>query len=138
MQIQHYEAVCQTQALPLLVRGWHELLTADLTDGTIIIGWDHKAIVAFSDAGMPIGALSWIDQEWGNQLFIPLAYVLPEHRRQGVYTAMWNVLVAKAVELKRPVIASGTSIRNTACRATMAKLGRIERGIYTRFDVPLP
>lgn len=138
MEIRHYDAIGHTPALRLAVRCWHELLESGLIDdGGIAVGWDHKAIVAFADDGTPIGMLTWINQEWANQLFVFLAYVIPERRRQGVHTAMWDALVAKAIELKRPVIASGTSIDNLGTRKLMAAQGRAETGIYTRFRVPV-
>ena len=69
-------------------------------------------------------------------MHVILAYVVPGWRRQGVHTAMWNALVAKAVELKRPVIESGTSIDNAVARAAMRAQARVETSIITRFHVP--
>jgi hypothetical protein len=138
LTIKHYDAICNTPALRLAVRGWHELLEAGLSPcGGVLIGWDHKSIVAFEDAdGPPIGVLTWIDQPWSNQLYVMLAYVLPGHSRAGVHTAMWRAVVEKAAELKRPVIASGTSIGNATSRAAMASQGLLEAGVYTRYVVP--
>jgi GNAT superfamily N-acetyltransferase len=137
MEIRHYDAICNTPALRLAVRCWQELLDRNLIDdGAMAVGWDHKAIVAFGEDGSAIGVMTWVVQEWANGLFVFLAYVVPERRRQGVHTAMWNALVAKAIELKRPVIVSGTSIHNDAARKAMAAQGRVETGTYTRFRVP--
>jgi GNAT superfamily N-acetyltransferase len=139
MDIKHYDAIGHTPALRLAVRCWHELLEAGLIDdGGIAVGWDHKAIVAFAEGGTPIGVLTWTNQDWANQLHVALAYVIPQHRRQGVHTAMWHALVAKAVELKRPVIASSTSLGNLASRQMMAAQGREETGVVTRYRVVVP
>jgi GNAT superfamily N-acetyltransferase len=137
MEIRHYDAICNTPALRLAVRCWNELLEMDASPGGgVMIGYDHKSIVAFADDGTPVGMLSWINQDWANQLYVMLAYVVPEHRRKGVHTAMWRALVEKAIELKRPVIAGGTSIANVGSRAMMASQGRAEAGIYTKYVVP--
>jgi RimJ/RimL family protein N-acetyltransferase len=140
MEIKHYDAICNTPALRLAVRGWHELLEMDsCPGGGVLIGYDHKSIVAFDDdGGEPIGVLTWINQDWANQLYVMLAYVVPGHRRKGVHTAMWRALVEKAGELKRPAIASGTSSTNAISRAVMASQGRAEAGVYTRYIAPVP
>jgi GNAT superfamily N-acetyltransferase len=137
MEIRHFEGIGHTPVLRLAVRCWHQLLEAGLIDdGGIAVGWDHQGIAAFGDYGELLGALTWVDQPWANQLFIFLAYVLPEHRRQGVHTAMFAALVEKARALKRPVIASGTSIDNHVSRQMMAAQGRTESGVYSRYRVP--
>jgi hypothetical protein len=62
--------------------------------------------------------------------------VVPACRRQGIHTAMWNAMIAKARELKRPVISSSTALENTAMRNLMKTQGRVETSVNTRFVVP--
>ena len=133
IRIEHFDRVMNTPALPLAVRGWHELLCAGLTDlGAQCVAWDHKAIVAFS-GDTPVGVLTWFDQDWTGRLHVALAYVLPDHRRQGIHTTMWESLKDKAVEMKRTAIVSSTHIQNAASRASMLKQGRTEHGVYTQY-----
>ena len=139
MEIRHYDTICHSPALPLAVRCWHEMLELGLMpDGGVHISWDHKAIVAFADDGTPAGMLTWINQEWANQLYVMMAYVVPGHRRKGVHTEMWQALVEKAIELKRPVIARGASVGNAVSRQAMASQGRDEAGVYTLYRVAVP
>ena len=135
LRIEHFNRVLNTPGLLLAVRGWYELLCANLIDpGAPAVGWDHRAIVAF-DGDMPVGVLTWFDQEWTGTVQVALAYVMPEHRRRGVHTALWEALKDKAVELKRAAISSSTHMRNTASRASMSKQGRVEDGVYLRYEV---
>ena len=136
VEIRHYAGIMNTPGLNLAVRAWHELLDAGFVDPTaIVVQYDHKAIVAFS-GGRPVGVLTYYDQEWASQIGVAVAFVLPEHRRQGIHTRMWQALIAKTQELKRTSITSGAHIRNEASLASQAKRGSIEKSIGTRFEVP--
>jgi RimJ/RimL family protein N-acetyltransferase len=136
MKVMHYDAICNTPGLRLAVRGWSELLEAGLiSEGGLAISWDHKSIVASTDDGKPIGVLTWVSQDWSNELCACLAYVLPEWRRQGVQAAMWRLLVDKAVELKRPIISASAAIDNAVSRKIMAAQGLVETGVSTRYVV---
>jgi GNAT superfamily N-acetyltransferase len=134
--IQHYPTIMNTPALPLAVKGWDFLLRYNLCDpGAMIVQYDHQGIVA-TRGGQPIGVLTWFDQAWGNQLGVGVAFVLAEHRRQGIHTQMWQALVVKARGLKRPVIISSTGCANAAARAAMAQQGRVITSFNVRFVVP--
>ena len=137
MKIQHYDSIPHTPALRLAVRCWHDLLEAGhISDGGCAVGWDHKAIVAFADDGTPIGVLTWVDQGWANEVAALLGYVVAAHRMKGVQTAMWNALVEKAIELKRPGISASIALDNFASRAAMAANGGEETSVNARFRVP--
>jgi GNAT superfamily N-acetyltransferase len=150
MEIKHYDAIGHMPALWLVERAWHALLEAGLGDdgataaawddhlGALVVDLDHgaQAIVAFAGDETPIGLMTWSDQAWCNQVWINLAYVLPEHRRQGVHTAMLAALVEKARELNRPIIASGLSARNAGARAAMKAQGRVESAIVVHLRIP--
>ncbi len=135
--VEHYDLLMNTDALPLAVRGWHELLDLELIDrGAILVQFDHHAVVA-RVAQTPVAVLTWMDQEWSNALFVVLAYVLPEHRRRGLHSRyLWPAVIDKARERNRPVIYSGASIRNHASRALQRSQGRIESSVATIFAVP--
>jgi GNAT superfamily N-acetyltransferase len=136
MEIRHVETISRTPALTLAVRGWHDLVMNGAHDGGVLVGYDHKAILAVDDDGTPVGVLTWSDQEWQNAVWVNLAFVIPERRRQGVHKAMFAALVVKARELKRPVILSGTTLDNQPSRAMMDAEGRDAYAIMTKFPVP--
>lgn len=137
MEIKHYDAIPHTPALRLAVRCWHELMEAGhIGEGSIAIGWDHKAIVAFADDGTPIGVLTWVESGWANEIYAALAYVLPNHRRGGVLAAMWQELVGKAVELKRPIISASVALDNLVSRSAAKANGLVETGATLRYSVP--
>jgi GNAT superfamily N-acetyltransferase len=133
-EIRHYQVVANTPALPLLVKGWAELLAVGHAGDGVLVCWDHKAIVAFS-ADLPVGVMSWSDVEWQNQLYVHLAYVEPGFRRRGVHRLMFRALVEKARELKRPVIGGGYVIGNSGSSAVMEAEDRRRHGVTTRFIV---
>ncbi len=136
VEIRHFKTIGRTPLLPLAVRGWAELIEVGHHDGGFLLAWDQEAVGAFDDDGAAIGVLTWMDQGWQNAIAIALGYVVPERRRQGVHTAMWNALIVKARERGRPVILSGGLISNVECRAMMRTQGRAEYGFLTQYVVP--
>jgi hypothetical protein len=140
IQTRHYEGINHTPAVELLVRAQSELLRDGLVIPQVMIFWDDRAVVAFSEDDRAIGVISYA-KPWGRELDIRLGYVLPEHRRLGVYRLMWDALVVKARELGATSIVGATRAENTAMRRTAAALQREELGIILRYTVdprPLP
>jgi RimJ/RimL family protein N-acetyltransferase len=139
IRIEHYDRIVRTPALKLAVQCWHELLSSDLIDdGASAVSWDQKAIVAFDDLNArAIGVLTYFDQDYTNSVAVALAYVLPGYRGMGVHTAMWQTLVEKAKELKRPCITSSTHVDNATSRDAMRSQGRKELGVLVRYKVEL-
>jgi GNAT superfamily N-acetyltransferase len=134
--VRHYDTLMNSPGLILAVRCWHELLLWKFIDpGATAVQYDHKAFVAFQGE-TEVGVLTYAEQGWSNSVYIGLAYVVPACRRQGIHTAMWNAMIAKARELKRPAISSSTALGNTAMRNLMKKQGRVETSVNTRFVVP--
>ncbi len=132
-----FDRINQTPAVALLSEAQAELMLAGLMGATNAISWDHKAVVAFQN-GKPVGVISFAHTEWLNQVDIILGFTLPSHRRLGIYRAMWDVIVAWAVEKRVPVIIGTTSIRNQDMRRAAASLNRKEDGVILKFEVPLP
>lgn len=135
--IKHFDGINFTPALPLALRGVLELIDAGLSDPVLTLDWDAAAIVAFSN-GKPVGVLVWKKLDWRKEAFIQLGYVLPDHRGQGAYRALWHALIDKAVELKLHHIESGTHLDNAAMRAVARALGRTEHGVYLQYVLPVP
>lgn len=131
--LQHYDGVCRTPALKLAVEGWNALLQAGLVEEVALIGWDNKAFVAFIGKD-PIGVLTYSSQaDYAKQYHVNIGYVLPAHRRKGVYAKMWEALVKKAREAGIKNIESATAMENKAMRAQAKKMGRTERGVLLTY-----
>lgn len=131
----HFECIQRTVALPLAVRAWHELLQAGMVDPLVLLHWEDQAIVGLVD-GVPAGVLVFVHEKWGAQLFVKLGYVLPAHRRRGVYTRMFAALVARAQALKVPHIYGATRNSNLAMLGTAHSLRRSVTSYVLDFAVP--
>lgn len=134
VRIEHYDGINRTPALRLALQAQLELLSLGLCEPLLNVFWDQKAIVAFDET--PIGVITWQHQVWLKQIDVALGYVVPERRREHVYTHMWAALVEKAQELKVPQICSTTHMSNNAIRVTAIKHDRRELGVVLRYAVP--
>jgi GNAT superfamily N-acetyltransferase len=136
MKITHYDGLNRTPALRLALVGQLELLDLGLAQPVLNVNWDNQAFVAFDEEDRPIGVLTWAHHKWSNSIDIAIGYVVPHERRQGVYRRLWDALVAKAQELKVPVIMSSTHKGNLPMRRTAMEQGRQELGVVLHFAVP--
>lgn len=137
MQITRYTGLNNTPALPLLVRGWAELIESRLVLNQIMVNWEHDALVAWREGPdpIPVGVMSYHYADWTKEVHIPLGYVVPQFRRQGVYRALWDTLVVRAHELGAVLITSSTAAGNHAMRDCAAQLGREDVGRVLRYRV---
>jgi GNAT superfamily N-acetyltransferase len=140
-RIEELDSMLNTPAIKLAVSGWHALLQAGFADeGGCVVQWDQKALLGWVEGDgrqCPVAVLTYYDRPAMNDMWISLAYVLPEWRRKGVHTALFARLVEKAKEAKRRAICSGAHINNTASRQAMLAQGRVEQFVTTNFVVPL-
>jgi hypothetical protein len=135
VRIEHYDGINRTPALRLALTAQLELLSLGLCEPLLNVFWDQKAIVAFDEAE-PIGVITWQHQAWLKQIDVAIGYVVPQHRRERVYTHMWAALVEKAQELKVPQICGTTQMSNKPMRITAIKQDRCELGVVLRYAVP--
>ncbi|MEH2474579.1 GNAT superfamily N-acetyltransferase [Nitrobacteraceae bacterium AZCC 2161] len=125
-----------TPATAIAVRGQAELM-AEFGSRFIGLYWEYNAITATVD-GQVVGVIVWHEEKHNHRLWLQLGYVVPEWRGKGIYTFLWNELVAKAGKLKYGSIASGTSIDNYRMRAVAKTQGRVEVGVNMSFPVRAP
>jgi len=125
----------RTPAVKLAVRGQLEIIESGHGDEILMLQWDHNAILGWFDHE-PVGVITFSHTKWVRQLDIHIGYVVPEHRGRGVYRAMWDRLVEEAQAREALVIWGNTHVDNAVMRATARSLGRVERGVLLRFDVP--
>jgi GNAT superfamily N-acetyltransferase len=133
-RLARYHRLNFTPALKLAVRGWHELLESDLAENVVILAWDQKAIVAF-DGDKAVGVIVWIINAERSECFIVLSYVLPEHRRGGWHSAMFEELERIARDLKLHHIRSGMISENQTMKSVCDSEGRKVVALVTQKDL---
>lgn len=139
IEVRHFDRVNNTPALRLATLGWLDGHERGLGENVANIFMNLKAFVAFAKNGRDTVAAGVMTYEHhqchNNEIFIYQSYVLPEFRGRGLYTAMWNEIVAKGIELKAVKICSVTSVRNSAMRMIAARQGRVEEAITLSFNL---
>lgn len=133
--IRHFEGLNYTPAVELGYRANLELMQLGLGEAVQTLSWDHNAIVAY-EADTPIGVIVWSEEKYNKHIWVTLSYVLPQHRRKGVFAEMWKALIEKAIVLKVMHIRSMTHARNHRMRDVAKKLGRVEDAVRLTFTVP--
>lgn len=132
--IKTFDGINHTPAVELLARAQYELIRDRLVFPNVLMFWDDQAIVGFLE-DQPVGVISFSNTSWTRTVDIKLGYVIPEHRKLGVYRAMWEALVVKAQELKASQIVSTTHINNAPMLATSDALGRQRTGYVLRYMI---
>jgi GNAT superfamily N-acetyltransferase len=124
-EIKYYEGWNNTAILHLATTVWKELQDNNWDGGLIPISWDDHILAYYEyNKPTPLGLITWQKQDWCKTCSIKLGYVLPELRRQGMYTELWKAAVVKAKEQKLIRIEGSTRINNTVLQETAIKLGR--------------
>lgn len=141
VEVMHVDSLNGTPAARLAVQGWLDVAERGLGEAGDVLNmhWSQKAFVAVARNGMehvPAGVLTYEMLDATNSMFLSQAYVAPEFRGRGVYTAMFDAVVAMAIELKAANIRLGTHVRNSAMRAIAQKHGGVETSIIVTFEVP--
>lgn len=139
IEVRAFDGLNNTPAAELAVRGWLEMVEKDLGDGSLNMGHDQKALVAYMANGrdvLPVGVMTWRYLEWCREVLICQSYVLTEFRGRGCYSAMWQQMIHQATELKAVAIIAGFHVRNSAMRSIAARQGRVEVAVTSRFDLP--
>jgi GNAT superfamily N-acetyltransferase len=134
LKIDHYAGIDGTPAVAIALRGQLECLEYG---GEVAIGlhYSYNAIVA-SIGAETIGVIVWHEQKEWRRIWLQLGYVLPEYRREGIYSVLWEELLAKAYELKVDAICSATAAANERMRTIAKKQGRVEYAVSLRYRLP--
>lgn len=146
MTIHHYKNLNGSPAVPLAVAVLDELITVERSAyyrESLLFSWDHEVLHGVMLGQGPdgkgtteCGILTFKDAKWDNTLYVTMGFVLPLHRRGGVYAALWKKLVAIATERERRWIVGGTHPTNAPMIETMKALGRVESRIIFEYQVP--
>jgi GNAT superfamily N-acetyltransferase len=133
--IAHYIGLNRTPALPLAVRGWFALIEADHCSNYVQVTADQNALVAFVD-DTAAAVLTYRYEPSLKEFQVGIGYTLPAYRGQGLYSALWAALVARAQQVEVVHIASAVFLNNGAMRAVAQAQGRIERTVTLDYTVP--
>lgn len=138
IQVIHYDRLNNTPAVRLATLGWLDGNSRGLGENVVNLYSCLKAFVAFAPNGrdlLPAGVMTYDVIENTNEFFIYQSYVLEEFRGRGLYTAMWNSIVAKGIQDKVHRIKSATSMRNIAMRSIAQRQGRVEEAVTLTFEL---
>lgn len=130
------------RAAQFAMLGWLEMIEKGYIDGLADLAFHINmpcGVASVHGAGepMPAGVMVYsIDATLG-RIWIDMSWTAHEYRGQGVYTAMWQAMIANARSLGMSKIQSATSIRNEGMRRIAKKQGRIERVIQLDYMVPI-
>lgn len=139
IHIAFFKQLNNTPALALAMRAWADVEERGLGDGSMTVYSNLNAMVGYAQNGrdmLPVGVITFEHQEHAGKIWIYSGFVLPEFRGRGIYRAMWNELVLKAMDLKAAKIEGATHMRNASMRAVAKKLERTESYVVLSFDVP--
>lgn len=134
-EFKEFDGINQTPAIPLIARGWAELLDRGLAPMEAVGNWDQQAVVAFA-GGVPVGVITWEHQKWRKVVWVHMGFVAPEVRRQGLYGQLFQRVVKAAQKIGAAEIQGGTHVDNRAMLECAESLGRTQLFITTRFIVP--
>jgi ribosomal protein S18 acetylase RimI-like enzyme len=125
-------------AAVLAARGWLEGIERGFSGSNEFnMSHHYRSLLALVPNGrdrVPAGVITW--NPTGNEAFLFQSYVDPEFRGRGVFTALWNELIAQAMNMKIVKIQSFVHASNSTMRAIAKKQGRREEAVVTTFDVP--
>ena len=127
MKIVHSKQAANTAAFALIAEGWNELVQEGFTpdgQGFCPVEANDQVFYAEREDGEIIGVLAYQHYEPLGQFYVKLGYVEPTSRRQGVYRALFEALLKRAVADKISRITSTVAVDNVAMQEVMKRLGR--------------
>ncbi|WP_412549711.1 GNAT family N-acetyltransferase [Sinorhizobium medicae] len=135
--VRFYENCGHSPAWPLVPRAMIDLEDRGFDfQPHVLPMWNDPCMAAISDDGSPMGFLIYRYDEVNCSWFVMLAYVVPEHRRTGVHTALFSALVDRAKQRGDILsIYCGTHVNNTAAQAAFEAQGRAKKAIMYSFHL---
>lgn len=123
--------------LPYVPRAWQELLDNELMDPHMLPIMLHQSVIVAKIDGNVAGFICYTRQVAHGFTWVDMSYVLPEYRRKGVYSKLFDALVASERKNPQPVrsIVSGINIKNHSQIGAAVKTGRTSS--YAQYDYVL-
>ena len=125
---------CGERILPLVAKMITELYKDGLGPSSGLPGYFGDEVISAEADGIPVGFISARVEDKTGSLWAMAGYVLPEYRRSGIYTKLWNELVAFAREKGCTRIEGTTHVNNLSMREFYRSVGRKETwvvGVYS-------
>lgn len=96
--LKHAEKLCQSPCYPIAVRGWNELCELGFADESTgqIINWDYP-VIWIEENAIPVAVMVYQHVMWMNMFHIVLSFVIPSHRRRGLYRRMYGEVLERAI-----------------------------------------
>lgn len=126
-----------TPPVRLFGKAWSELIDKGLTDEWIIPFYEGFPVVYAIEqvrfSPICVGFITY--QVSYGEAYVRMSYVVPERRRQGIFTQMFDALKARAVEENFKRIAGGTFVQNEPMKATYIATDRRRRSEHWICDL---
>ena len=132
-----FNCVGHSPAWPLIPYALAELRDAGLDHQPFVPPvWNDAVMLALGPAGDCRGFIAYRVDEMRSGWFIMLSYVPEDFRRQGIHTALFEALVARA-KAKGDIlrIESGTHVDNIAAQRAFERQGRHAVAIHYTYNV---
>jgi GNAT superfamily N-acetyltransferase len=139
IEVKLFDSMNAAPASQLAVAGWLHGEQNGFGSGDLNMHFSYKAFVAYvKDGHEPeaVGVLTWDTIEPTKTMWIYQAFVVEEHRGQGVFTEMLNFAIAKSIELKLVKIQLATHVRNKNALEVYRKTGFAQQAVTLTLEVP--
>lgn len=139
IEVTLFDSMNVPPASQLAVEGWLHGERNGFGSGELNMHHSYKAFVATIKDGVeraPVGVLTWDDLPSSKTMWIYQAFVVEDHRGEGVFTEMLNHAIAEAMRLKLVKIQLGTSVKNMHAREAYRKTGFAETSVTCTLEVP--
>lgn len=134
IKLTHFKGIVGTPALPILVRGWADILEAGhVSVHTWPLNHTGECFLAVDSVAGPVGVIGFEHTEWAKEICVTLGYVLHAHRHSGIYNQLWAALVKHAHKAGALRITGGANTRNLPMLATAKQQGRVTEGVVFNF-----
>lgn len=136
--LERYKRIGGTRLCAMAIKACNEMIAEGYLDGLSVhpvVNSDQAIAAHDKDTHRLVGLLIFRNDE-DREISVGLGYVVPDHRRRGIYRMMWNELIQFAQENKLERIYSSTNVKNEPMIAFSKKAGRTLRSYNYVFYVP--
>ncbi len=128
MTIKHVQKLEGTPYYPFAMKGWIDIVEAGHGDPYRASFYDDSPAVIMLDGDRPVSIIVWYESR--GSCHIAHAWTVPEYRRHGLNTKLYESLRELAKEKGRRRIGGGIVTTNVAMIEAARKQGRKEGFVY--------
>ena len=119
----------------LMATAWLDMERSGASDG-YLYQWQNEMFY-IEHGGVPVALITSQCTEWKSEVFIHAGYVLPEHRRKGLYRRLYQACRDWAISVGVVKIGGGVSGDNEDMIAVCERFGRKASVITFVEDLPV-